>query len=1061
MEQIYYTQCPIGYGLGASNGFQVKRITPGYPVGSDFRHLGLRAFLAGHRTLAPPTLRYRRTNNDEIAWLTPRPLEYETERGQWGRPGGHFAHGLILNSAELAAIYDWPAVLFGLPFWRKSDPEPSRGRLPDPIQLSVDIFNKSLSHNTKDIILSEWEPDLIARILTAIAQIAREGRTLFLIDDAVRLGPIIAGLTFIFPPPLRSELTFSTYHDRPEELPGFRLHGTTPNARPNRTVLLTQGMIVDLKSKSIEPWIEPAPWSLFMTDWLMNGDDAKWIDFTDHLARSTSPDDPHRWDDSRFESLIGFGETLRQVTDQVHWPEIVRAMTWASHSNLTEQWIEAHQPEWWLQIDPKPMEGREALLTLASWRTAWTSANPGAWAQVVAQWFVDADVVDREAAVVAFIGGAPTDRERLAFVRALRRNLPPHQWPAIRRRLNSLFPVDSRMSGSLAVADGIASALQGDSALLRTLVPRFYRSTEASLWLLEIATEETENDPDKIGKLCDPLASLFDRPDVFRWAIRRADRAMSWLRPFLRRSLALPDSKEDWRNLIKDTPVDLLPNLAVVLIKVASQDGMLDEALLWAIDEVLLVIPEDTRPTDPGDGWASRYLERSRSDLDLIGRLYLRGSRVVSLRSWLDSAAERGELSPEHASRMRHIKTLARTLDARTLGSIGEVDLLKVPGSDRGPLLARWLDQGRPDPASILDQCGSSWSESFKPGSANLSDLAIAVANSPHLAPIRDDPATWFYRLAEIARRLTREVDFSHGFVSAVVAQTTRIETSVHVVWTLRSYLFNEEVGWKCLLEDLRLDLIDEEPSASPIIVERWDRALNSVYPDRFWEVVLNACDGRRLSEVVSLRAKDLQSLGRLRWWDHLLYPDASNDLRDAFARFIPLAPLNENSLADIQSWMRSKRGFDGNLQGDYPWLSDDGRKRWNCIERLTYDIFRKSLDDQARRFNVLDWCKHLPLSSLALDDRYRLVAWVLFKIEDESALDRNQVGKWLVKSDLTELDRVTGWAKELEGLVEIPCHLVKDRAGLAMRLRQEMRRVIDDMRESERAQFRMPPAID
>ena len=32
MEQIYYTQCPVGYGLGASNGFQVKRLSRGYPT---------------------------------------------------------------------------------------------------------------------------------------------------------------------------------------------------------------------------------------------------------------------------------------------------------------------------------------------------------------------------------------------------------------------------------------------------------------------------------------------------------------------------------------------------------------------------------------------------------------------------------------------------------------------------------------------------------------------------------------------------------------------------------------------------------------------------------------------------------------------------------------------------------------------------------------------------------------------------------------------------------------------------------------------------------------------
>src|SRR3954451_17956348 len=91
MKQIYYTQCPIGYGLGASNGFQIKRVSSGYPLTGDFRQFGLRAYLAGTRTMAPPALRYRRNEQGaaEVAWLHPRTHEYETERGLWGRPGGH------------------------------------------------------------------------------------------------------------------------------------------------------------------------------------------------------------------------------------------------------------------------------------------------------------------------------------------------------------------------------------------------------------------------------------------------------------------------------------------------------------------------------------------------------------------------------------------------------------------------------------------------------------------------------------------------------------------------------------------------------------------------------------------------------------------------------------------------------------------------------------------------------------------------------------------------------------------------------------------------------------
>ena len=128
MEQIYYTQCPIGYGLGASNGYQVKRISPSYPQGADFRHLGLRPFIAATRQPAPSTLRYRRDGDAaEIAWLTPRDREFETEKGRWGPPGGHFAHGIRLDRGELQAIKNWPAGLFNAACWKRADAEPSRG----------------------------------------------------------------------------------------------------------------------------------------------------------------------------------------------------------------------------------------------------------------------------------------------------------------------------------------------------------------------------------------------------------------------------------------------------------------------------------------------------------------------------------------------------------------------------------------------------------------------------------------------------------------------------------------------------------------------------------------------------------------------------------------------------------------------------------------------------------------------------------------------------------------------------------------------------------------------
>ena len=132
MEQIYYTQCPMGYGLGTGSGFQIKRLDPGYPPRGDFRHLTLRPFLPAKRSLAPDALRYRIADDGaaDVAFLSSRTHEYLTERGLWGRPGGQFAHGLRLGPAEMDSIHHWPAGLFGAPFWRRDDPTPSAASAP-------------------------------------------------------------------------------------------------------------------------------------------------------------------------------------------------------------------------------------------------------------------------------------------------------------------------------------------------------------------------------------------------------------------------------------------------------------------------------------------------------------------------------------------------------------------------------------------------------------------------------------------------------------------------------------------------------------------------------------------------------------------------------------------------------------------------------------------------------------------------------------------------------------------------------------------------------------------
>lgn len=1057
MEQIYYTQCPVGYGLGASNGFQVKRITRGYPLASDFRHLGLRAFPAGGRTLAPASLRYRRVGDTaEVARLTPRPMEYETERGLWGRPGGHFAHGLILSPEELRSIDDWPAGLFDAPGWRRSDPEPSRGREPEAFVPTRDgmIVRPEFASVTR--LADGLDPGLLARLLTALVAVAREGRTLFLIDEPGRLGQTVALLTFLIPMPLRGSVTFSTYHDRPEELPGYRIHGTTLAARPNRGLLLTQGVVADLTAGVVEPRAEPSAWAVEVARWVAEGASSGW----DGLARRLAAADP-AWDHALFDRLVAFGKAVGRDAGGADWSEEADLASWASGSKLAPEWARARGPDWWRLAQVRPA-GRPALVALAGWPASWKRHRPADWGEVVARWFADAIPTEREAAAVAFARGAPSGSARFGFVQALRRALPEETWTGVRDRLDAEFAGDPKTVALWAVPEAAAATVAGDGKPILELARRFDQLGESVETLLEAARVEAGDRPEWVEPLAETLAARFDHPEALRWALRLGDRAGPWLGPYLRHRLALPDDTEGRRALLEAAPPELRPTLARVVLDVASDPSLPDEAFAWAVDDLLLTIPEDERPADPA--WPGHYLDRSGSDLALIGRIFVRGTRSPALRTWLDGARVRGELGPTHLGRLAHVQALARALDARNPAPLDGVDLSRVPGRDRGEVLARLIRRDAMssiDSGPTLDHCGVAWSESLRPESPDLPAIAQAVADSGLLSPDLD-PETWLHRADLVRERLDPATSADRGFgpeglVAQVVAARCRREGPTRATWELRSALFRNEAGWKAIAEDLRLELLDVEPEASPGVIERWDRGISKSRPERFWEVALNVCDGRRLAAVVAARAADLATLGPMPWWGHADHPGAVDDLRDAFARLSPMAPIDEDALNAVQNWMDRPRGS-SMPRGPRPWLSSLGQARWICLDRLAKDIFREGITDQTRRFSVRDWSDKLPLSSLPIDDRYRLIAWVVFKIDDPSAFDVERVAHWLVVSGLVDLNRILAWPDELAGLVEVSQRLMRDRAGLVRELRDEMGRVLADERERHARRIRGEP---
>ena len=59
----------------------------------------------------------------------------------------------------------------------------------------------------------------------------------------------------------------------------------------------------------------------------------------------------------------------------------------------------------------------------------------------------------------------------------------------------------------------------------------------------------------------------------------------------------------------------------------------------------------------------------------------------------------------------------------------------------------------------------------------------------------------------------------------------------------------------------------------------------------------------------------DLSTLGPLPWWGHRDHPGAVDDLRDAFARLAPLAPIDEEALTAVQNWMDRPRASEPRVE--------------------------------------------------------------------------------------------------------------------------------------------------
>ena len=1045
MEQIYYTQCPVGYGLGASNGFQIKRMTSSYPISGDFRHFGLRAFPGGGRTLAPPTLRYRRDGDvAEITWLSPRPQEYETERGYWGRPGGVFAHGLRLETDELAPIRHWPAGLFDGPGWRRADREPSRGRPPDEFALGSD----TLATPPEFAAVAAGFPldgDRLARLLASVAAVAREGRTLFLIDEPGRLGPWIALLTFAFPEAFRADLTFSTFHDRPEELPGFRIQGTSPVARPNKLALTALGVVADLTAGTFDPKIDPPRWARTLASWFEGRgpiDEADWstTDARGSAARRSSSTPDACWSDDWLDHLFGFPSAYRSravPADGAAWSNLGSFAAWSGRAALGEEWLRPRGPAWWLEVGPEDRrmpEARAALLAHLTLREAWRGeAMPAGWGDAVALWFREVEGLERDEAIGGVLRSAPRSA-RPSLARALLRGLTPDGASAVLRQLRADPSTDRATLLPLEAGAEVAALLQGGPpGRLAAIVLDALGLPGATAAVLEAAEAGLVDRPEAISLVAPELVDAFDlegssgNAEGLSWALRRGKGASAWLGPALRPLLANLDQKASWAGLRDRTPEALRPALARSFLDVAGDPGLPDEPFRWGVEALLM--PLAPRPHDPA--WAGTYLRRIASDWDLIRRLSSAESHKLGVPAWLDQARTRGDLSAEQASRIDNCRSYVRSLKSGDPRSLLAIDVPGVPPEERGKLLAQMLDhvagatlEGLP---LVLDVCREAWPGAFEPGAPGLRSLAWPLAR--RLAGLGLAPASWLDRLVPIVARLKLSGAGQGGFepdglAAEVVAAASAVEADQP--WPRRQLLLGDDALWRALAADARRDLAASPPEGAANVVARWDNALSQEKPERFFALMLNACDGPRLAVVVAARALDLKTLPPLPWWRHARHSGAADDLRDAYARTIPLAPLPLGGTSKVRAWI--------NAGG----MSDGGLARWRCVEAITN--FRHAGADASARWPVVfTWEADLPLGRLEPADRRRFVAWVVAGLDEGESFQLARLAKWLHRAGFDEPDRLTRWAEELEGLDEVPHQAQLLRAGLVGELRAEL----------------------
>jgi hypothetical protein len=767
------------------------------------------------------------------------------------------------------------------------------------------------------------------------------------------------------------------------------------------------------------------------------------------------------------------------------WSRFARQAAWASASGLARELAGARGPHWWRPLIRQAVPQRpahEAFWSIVLAPEIWDeqgARDSADWGRCAAPFWMRYRSPQREKTLndaLRRIGPVDTLSR---FLDGLIRSVPDESGQSALRWLERrggldpmvLLPLKARVAVNLMRS-------QGSEDALRDVLDHASRSPDTLLTVFDLIADEAGEHRDEV-----PASLLVERlePEARsrfeRWALRRAaGGGGDWLSPALRRLFASESERPEWEALRDRTPEGLWPVLAPLCLEAASAPGSTPGAFHWAVEDLLLRIPEPDRPWSPS--WVEHLLRLIGSPYDLAARIRSRGDR---LQRWLDLGRADGRLNGRLLDLLDDANSLALLIDGQA--EIPDDALLsRLPPRDRGAVLELMIDRlasGQFEPSEpILVRCAGNWPGAFDDGPEQRDALARPIAGL--LLQFVPDPELWIDAMVRVRRwlGLDRRGDSTwppEGIAAAILTETCRRSADPSATWELRSALLRVDRAYRALCLDLSMELRSQQVRASVDVARRWDRSLDKgTHSDRFFEILLNACDGPRLAEVVPEFAGDLRTLGDLSWWAGDREGDRPDDLRVAFMMLVPMAPLaSPRCLNPVEGWLfRQGPGRPFSSVRDDPHellIVDDGQSgpdpsrssamtrppdraiaRWSCLRALT-EFHWEGKTTEGRWADLAGWRKSgtggtaPPIASLEPGDQYDFLASLILALDHPGAdsYEVEALARWAVKGlGLHSRSRLLNCIEAIASRgVEVP----PGRRRLARDLAHQMGQQLDD----------------